>query len=152
MRVERYRYPGQNREPLVLDASCRKNTMLLDLQEKISSLWQSKLGSKLIFSHLLVALGSLLIFMLVTSLAIQSYFANYQRKLVYEQSLYVVRSYENFYLSIGGSWNNFHGFEKQGDDPALLIVVDQSDNLEIFRVPSYLSLSQSEALDRKSVV
>ena len=120
--------------------------MLLDLQEKISSLWQSKLGSKLIFSHLLVALGSLLIFMLVTSLAIQSYFANYQRKLVYEQSLYVARSYENFYLSIGGSWNNFHGFEKQGDDPALLIVVDQSDNLEIFRVPSYLSLSQSEAL------
>lgn len=118
--------------------------MFKDLREKYTALWQSKLGSKLIFSHLLVALGSLLIFMLVTSFAVQSYFANYQRKLIDVQAQYIAKYYEDLYLSVGSSWDQIPTVEKQGDNFALLLVVDQANQPKLLQEPSYLSLSQAE--------
>ncbi|MGH2480196.1 MAG: sensor histidine kinase, partial [Ktedonobacteraceae bacterium] len=105
---------------------------------------QSKLSIKLILSHLLVALGSLLVFMLVVSFAIQSYFVNSQYRLIYAQSLYAAKSYGKIYLQIGSSWDHFRPILGQGEDPSLLIVVDQSARVEIQLTPSYLFLSRVE--------
>ncbi len=125
--------------------------MVSGLQEKMAAV-QSKLGSKLVFSHLLVALGSLLILMLVTSFAVQSYFANYQHKLIYAQSLYEATYYEKLYRRIGGSWNNMPTLERQGANLALLIVVDQAGQPKLLQEPSYLSLSRAEvALIQQSI-
>lgn len=105
---------------------------------------QSKLSTKLLFSHLLVALGSLLILMLVIGFAIQRYFINSQHRLIYAQSLYASLYYEKVYLRIGGSWDNLDPTVAQGDEPSLQVVTDQSGHIKLQYVPLYLSLDADE--------
>ncbi|MEO7018811.1 MAG: HAMP domain-containing sensor histidine kinase [Ktedonobacteraceae bacterium] len=119
--------------------------MVLDARKKpFSAFIQSKLSIKLILSHLLVALGSLLVLIIVISVAIQSYFINSQYELIHAQSLYAAPYYENLYLRIGSSWDHILPFDVQSDGPSLLIIEDQSAHIIIQQVPRYLSLSQAE--------
>lgn len=119
--------------------------MLYTAQRLLRVFFRSQLGIKLIFSHLLVALGSLLILMIVVLLAVQNYFANSQKELIYAQSLYIAQHYEDFYRDIGNSWDNIPPTVQQGDDLSLLIITDQFAHAKLLRVPRYLTLSSSEA-------
>jgi len=122
-----------------------KSVISEDQEKSSPSFFQSKLGTKLIFSHLLATLGALIVLTIVILFATQKYFVDSQHQLIYEQAFANAQYYEGVYVHfLGGSWDNVRTLIQSTNSPSLLIVADQSATVKLSLQPRYFSLSQAE--------
>src|SRR5438876_295825 len=112
---------------------------------KISSALPTlSLRVKLILSYLLVALGAILILTIVVSLAVQSYFVNWQRDQLRTQTEDFAQKIGHLYRAYGGSWENVPFQTIQTNGPVLLVITDATGGQIYFSRPAYLLVSDSD--------
>src|SRR2546422_761627 len=96
---------------------------------------------KLMLSYLLVALGGILILTIVVSLAVQNYFASWQRDQLRTQAEDFAQKIGHLYRAQGGSWEHVPLGVIETNGPVLLVITDETGKQLYFSQPAYLPTS-----------
>jgi two-component system, OmpR family, sensor histidine kinase BaeS len=109
------------------------------------------LRTKLVLSHLLAALGSLILLTVVVIFVIQNIFNQSQDNLFHARATYAAQQFETLYTEIGYSWNNIPPQAQVSVALQLIIINNTEDQTKLVQAPPnlyYITKSENTSINQ----